>query len=895
MTPLILTVDGDRRQSTQVAALVNGAIDAEMVQASTAAEGLQALGGRVPDLILTSPLLSPKDDGLIAGHLRQLGRAAAHVQTLTIPMLRKGAPKPKAQRGVLAALRRGKTPSPATDGCDPQVFAEQVRLYLATAAEYRDASARQTAEPVVPEPAASHATFDAPETHASPSTWPADADTPAIETGEAAPAWAELSAPQDAPIEAADTVASISADAPALVDDTQSTDTAVPSWTPEAEAHTALDVSPDAGDQLAAVELTGAVEPHAGEPMPAMSASEPAGSILGLDEPGSYERNTEPPSSGARDVSVAALEALFDLDGPADVDGAGTAADAVGSDSVTGNLAVDDSQAPEADATPEPAVLESAEPEPEPVLADLSPLEPAPLESAPVEPAVPESSWNEPVVLEPAALAPAEAADAECELGELAETGAGLVETVPVALVPETSQNAEETANARAVAAFVEEPPAFAEFYVQTPAVDAWAALTTQPLSALTRPEEHSENRVPLVDMGACEDLDLLASGLAAGGDAATELFAPPVPAPSHEPSDWVDIDPAGTTLQVSAEAEVAAEDAPVTGAPITEALVDEPTIDSPVLLADLAATDRAAGLEAAPAADVADAGAATPWASDDAAVEAVKPLLYEVFADEFDEPVAATEPWNDDSTQVLPAVPAGDTDSRVLVPELVVESDAVSALAGEHDDDLASTEEVVEHVLTDAPAWTAAADEAAAPSAYAALEAADAGLIVAHDAPSAALEEFLHDEPVSPSHAAPAADEPWALPVLDAEALAMIGDAAVRALDTAVLRDFEMALAACDENGTPWHDSPETDSAAGTAGAEVSALTPGAAAVVAPNEPALPRVAVEFEAKPPADDWTPLGAGPAALAALVDKRHPKNDRPRDPASDRAKARLAAH
>ncbi len=251
MTPLILTVDGDRRQSTQVAALVKGAIEAEMVQASTASEGIQALGGRVPDLILTSPLLSPKDDGLIAGHLRQLGRAAAHVQTLTIPMLRKGTPKAKAQRGVLAALRRGKTPTAGTDGCDPQVFAEQVRLYLATAAEYRDASPTQAGAPVVPEPANGHAVFEPAEVLTSPeSPWAAAVETPAIETADVTPAWAEPSEPSASRDAAADVVALADADEPApSVDDGQSVELGVDAIAPDAaDASVVLCDSSGAGD-----------------------------------------------------------------------------------------------------------------------------------------------------------------------------------------------------------------------------------------------------------------------------------------------------------------------------------------------------------------------------------------------------------------------------------------------------------------------------------------------------------------------------------------------------------------------------------------------------------------------------------------------------------------------
>ena len=41
----------------------------------------------MPDLILTSPLLSPFDEGVLAEYLREIGPAGAHVQTLRIPVL----------------------------------------------------------------------------------------------------------------------------------------------------------------------------------------------------------------------------------------------------------------------------------------------------------------------------------------------------------------------------------------------------------------------------------------------------------------------------------------------------------------------------------------------------------------------------------------------------------------------------------------------------------------------------------------------------------------------------------------------------------------------------------------------------------------------------------------
>src|SRR6266545_8430432 len=114
---LILAIDSDRRQSEQLASLMRSRLKVvDVVQATSAGEGLHALKDRVPDLILTSPLLSPFDDGVLDEYLRELGTQAAHVQTVRIPVL-SAVSKPSARS--LFSLRKTKTPSTAPDGCDP--------------------------------------------------------------------------------------------------------------------------------------------------------------------------------------------------------------------------------------------------------------------------------------------------------------------------------------------------------------------------------------------------------------------------------------------------------------------------------------------------------------------------------------------------------------------------------------------------------------------------------------------------------------------------------------------------------------------------------------------------------------------------------------------------------
>ena len=148
---LILAIDSDPRRSEQLANLVRSRLQVDLVQATSAGEALHALKDRVPDLILTSPLLSPFDDGVLDEYLRDLGSAATHVQTVRIPMLSTG-PRKKSAATRLFSLgrKKTKTSSAAPDGCDPKVFADEIAHYLTRSLEDRTASAKTTADKMPP-------------------------------------------------------------------------------------------------------------------------------------------------------------------------------------------------------------------------------------------------------------------------------------------------------------------------------------------------------------------------------------------------------------------------------------------------------------------------------------------------------------------------------------------------------------------------------------------------------------------------------------------------------------------------------------------------------------------------------------------------------------------------
>ena len=133
--PIVLAIEPDRRQAAHLFAIVRHQVEAELVLADTTEGALDAIGDRVPDLVLVPALLSPQDDAALAAALRVIA-AAAHVRTLTIPVLASGTTH-AAAGGMLAKWRKSRAASPEPDGCEPSVFAEQITAYLKEAAAER--------------------------------------------------------------------------------------------------------------------------------------------------------------------------------------------------------------------------------------------------------------------------------------------------------------------------------------------------------------------------------------------------------------------------------------------------------------------------------------------------------------------------------------------------------------------------------------------------------------------------------------------------------------------------------------------------------------------------------------------------------------------------------------
>jgi hypothetical protein len=134
----ILAIEPDRRQAARLNAIARVPLNVELVVADTAEAALAAISKRVPDLILTSRLLSPKDEAMLDGRLRELDAANWNVQTLMIPMLAGGSSKGGGKKagGLLNRLRNSGEDDPS-GGCDPMVFAEEINEYLERAAAER--------------------------------------------------------------------------------------------------------------------------------------------------------------------------------------------------------------------------------------------------------------------------------------------------------------------------------------------------------------------------------------------------------------------------------------------------------------------------------------------------------------------------------------------------------------------------------------------------------------------------------------------------------------------------------------------------------------------------------------------------------------------------------------
>ncbi len=139
---LVLALEPDPKQAAVLKQVVRDHVGAQLVLADSKDAALAAIAERVPDLILVTTLLSPRDESELTDRLRDL-EGAEHLQTLTIPLLAasgSAAEPKKKRRGLLSAFTSDTEAPASSSGCDPAVFAEEIRNYIARA-EDRKATA----------------------------------------------------------------------------------------------------------------------------------------------------------------------------------------------------------------------------------------------------------------------------------------------------------------------------------------------------------------------------------------------------------------------------------------------------------------------------------------------------------------------------------------------------------------------------------------------------------------------------------------------------------------------------------------------------------------------------------------------------------------------------------
>jgi hypothetical protein len=184
--PLVLAIEPDLRQAAIVKRIVREKVHADVAVVDTPDAALEAMRARVPDVLLISALLSPRDEDELIAHLRALA-GADHLQTHTIPQLASTlvGGEGRASRGLLSAFRRKKDADAAPAGCDPDLFAEEIRSYLERAAQQKRErlDAQTDADPLdhawraamrgekAPEPAAEPAVEASTSSWASPFEW----------------------------------------------------------------------------------------------------------------------------------------------------------------------------------------------------------------------------------------------------------------------------------------------------------------------------------------------------------------------------------------------------------------------------------------------------------------------------------------------------------------------------------------------------------------------------------------------------------------------------------------------------------------------------------------------------------------------------------------------------
>lgn len=155
---LILALESDHQQATLLGSLIRNKVQAELHIVDSRDAAIAAISARVPDVLLLSSLLSPRDEEDLLKHLR-LVEGTEHVQTHNIPMMAAiGRDEQTGSTGFFGRFRRKPKEQEVFAACDPAVYAEEIRSYVVRAEEARiEAAARAHAlVPLNAQPPAVH-------------------------------------------------------------------------------------------------------------------------------------------------------------------------------------------------------------------------------------------------------------------------------------------------------------------------------------------------------------------------------------------------------------------------------------------------------------------------------------------------------------------------------------------------------------------------------------------------------------------------------------------------------------------------------------------------------------------------------------------------------------------
>jgi CheY-like chemotaxis protein len=132
--PLVLAIEPDLRQAAILKRIIREKVLADVAVVDSRDAAIEAIRTCMPDVLLLSALLSPRDEDELITHLKSLENAG-HLQTHTIPQLASTLQsEERSGRGLLSAFRKKKDPGPAA-GCDPDLFADEIRVFLKRAEE----------------------------------------------------------------------------------------------------------------------------------------------------------------------------------------------------------------------------------------------------------------------------------------------------------------------------------------------------------------------------------------------------------------------------------------------------------------------------------------------------------------------------------------------------------------------------------------------------------------------------------------------------------------------------------------------------------------------------------------------------------------------------------------